>query len=344
MTGLRIATWNIAWFARLFDEDDRLISDDQAAGVPGGVTRRAQGEAIARVMTAVDADAFAIIEAPDSSTRRSTVAALEGFAEMVGLRQSRALIGFPSETEQEIALLYDPRRVAVYHDPIGEPWLEGVLPEGVLDEPPRFDSVFPMDLDGDGLPELHRFSKPPLEAVLRDLATGLVLRLIAVHAKSKAPHGANNAAHAMELGFRNRRKQLAQCAWVRARAEGHIGRGDHLMVLGDFNDGPGLDMYERVTGRSGVEIVIGDRNRPETWLRTPDLPREAASALFRNARGPVEALVDFAMLSPDLAALARPNWRIWHPMQDPGLAADPELSAALLAASDHFPVSVDLSV
>lgn len=308
-----------------------------------GLTRAGQVAAIARVLAAVDADLWAIVEAPDSNTRRSTAAALEGFARAAGLRQGRALIGFPSHTEQEIALLYDPRRLAVHHDPLGEPWAAGELPEGVLDEAPRFDSEFPIDLDGDGIAEPHRFSKPPLEAAVRDLAGGLAFRLIAVHAKSKAPHGADDAADALRLGFRNRRKQLAECAWIRARVEGHLARGEHLVALGDFNDGPGLDPFERITGRSGVEVVLGDPARPASRLRIPDLPPGAASALFRNAHGPVEALVDFVMLSPALAAATRPAWRIWHPHQDPGLAAEPALADALLAASDHFPVSVDLS-
>jgi endonuclease/exonuclease/phosphatase family metal-dependent hydrolase len=53
-----------------------------------------------------------------------------------------------------------------------------------------------------------------------------------------------------------------------------------------------------------------------------------------------EALLDFIMVSPDLAA-RQPDWRIWHPFNDPGVAAVPDLREALLQASDHFPVTVD---
>ena len=28
--------------------------------------------------------------------------------------------------------------------------------------------------------------------------------------------------------------------------------------MGDFNDGPGLDEYEKLFGRSGVEIMLGE--------------------------------------------------------------------------------------
>ena len=54
-----------------------------------------------------------------------------------------------------------------------------------------------------------------------------------------------------------------------------------------------------------------------------------------------EALLDFIMVSPDLAAL-KPDWRIWHPFEDPAITAVPELAQALLTASDHFPVTLDL--
>ena len=47
--------------------------------------------------------------------------------------------------------------------------------------------------------------------------------------------------------------------------------------------------------------------------------------------------------SPDLAATA-PDWRIWHPVNDPGVTEVPELADALLSASDHFPVTIDLEL
>ena len=54
-----------------------------------------------------------------------------------------------------------------------------------------------------------------------------------------------------------------------------------------------------------------------------------------------EALLDFIMVSPDLAAQS-PTWRIWHPFNDPRIAGVTELRDAILTASDHFPVTLDL--
>jgi endonuclease/exonuclease/phosphatase family metal-dependent hydrolase len=49
------------------------------------------------------------------------------------------------------------------------------------------------------------------------------------------------------------------------------------------------------------------------------------------------------MVSPDLAD-KRPSWRIWHPLDDPDCWAVPELRDALVTASDHFPVTIDIDL
>ena len=328
---LRLATWNIEWFNALFDDAGTPLEDAEPAQ-RHGVSRAEQLAAIAIVLTALEADGIMVIEAPDTGTHRQSVRALERFAARYGLRQSRAVTGFRSETEQEISFLYDPARLTVCHDPQGQP---------------RFDGTFHHDLNGDGLPEPIRFSKPPLELALE--AGGRKLRLIGVHAKSKAPHGARSPADAARIGIENRRKQLAECRWLRNRVEAHLDAGESLLVMGDFNDGPGLDEFERLFGHSGVEVVLGAGCPPERQLYDP----HAEMALFSRLQPTTarfwsvdwqryfEALLDFIMVSPDLAA-QKPRWRIWHPLNDPKCWAVPDLREALLTASDHFPVTLDL--
>ena len=58
----------------------------------------------------------------------------------------------------------------------------------------------------------------------------------------------------------------------------------------------------------------------------------------------LQALLDYVMLSDELRRKAEPRWRIWHPFDDPSCYGRPELREALLTASDHFPVSVDLDL
>ena len=335
---MRIATYNVEWFSNLFDKDNGLVADDAPSG-RYGVTRADQIEAVAKVFTAIDADAVMIIEAPDQSRKGRTVAALEHFAETFSLRTSQAVMGFGNDTQQEIALLYDPDVLSARHAPHSH------------DDAPRFDDIFRIDLDIDATRDKVQFSKPPLEL---DIETrgGLRLHMIGAHLKSKAPHGAQTHDQIMRESISNRRKQLAQAIWLRARVEAHLQEGASVIVLGDLNDGPGLDEYEDLFGRSSVEIVLGP---PEGNLALYD-PHARLALQRKLGANPttarfyvvpenryLQALLDYIMISPDLCK-ANPHWRIWHPFDDPACWKTEELRNALLTASDHFPVTLDLDI
>lgn len=343
---MRIATYNVEWFNALFDNDGRLLFDRELSA-RYKLTRGEQLDALGMVFTEMDADAITIIEGPDTNSRRSTVRALESFAAHFGLRARRALMGFASESEQEIAFLYDPDKLTARHDPKGG--ASELVSKGAA---PRFDGNFHYDLDSDGLSENITFSKPPLEIAVTT-KSGVTFRVIAVHAKSKAPHGAKGDAAIARLSIENRRKQLAQCVWLRRRVDDHLAAGETLVVAGDFNDGPGLDEYEKLFGRSGVEIVLGEPEANGGKLYDPHasmalsqkigtMPTTARFYLAPKKRY-FEALLDFIMVSGDLAnRTPRPEWRIWHPLNDPECYMREDLRNALLQASDHFPVTLDL--
>lgn len=341
---LRLATYNVEWFNALFDGHGRLLDDAQPS-TRYKISRGEQLAALGIVFSALDADGIMVIEAPDTNGKRSTVRALETFARTVGLRARKALIGYPSETEQEIGFLYDPDRLTVRHDPKGIP----ATSHGSHDAP-RFDTTFRYDLDADNISETIRHSKPPLELAVTT-ASGNQLRLIGVHAKSKNPYGAIGPEAQMRLSIENRRKQLAQCLWIRQRVDSHLAAGERLIVMGDFNDGPGIDEFEKLFGHSGVEIVLGTSPDPAMVLTDPHAamalqskvgisPTSARFYLAPKKRY-FEALLDFVMVSPDIAR-TQPEWRIWHPFNDPRIMEIPELREALLQASDHFPVTIDL--
>lgn len=342
---VRIATYNVEWFDTLFDDEGNLLEDDGWSG-RHDVTRADQLAALGIVFSALDADAVMVIEAPDDNRRRSTVRALETFAAACGLRCRKALLGFRNETQQEIALLYDPDVFTARHDPRGaETGKKGGR------DAPRFDGVFRFDLDTDASPELVRWSKPPLEVALTLRGSGRQVQMIGVHAKSKAPHGARGREEIMRLAIENRRKQMAQCVWLRQRVDDHLAAGDSLIVLGDFNDGPGLDEYEKLFGRSGVEIVLGENGGPNLYdpharlavtRRVGAMPVTARFWL-QSERRYLQALLDYIMVSSDLME-PRPAWRIWHPFDDPVCYGTLELREALLTASDHFPVSLDIAL
>ena len=341
---MRLVTYNVEWFSSLFADDGTLIDDDSWSS-RRDVTKAQQTAALGEVFQALDADAVMVIEAPDSSPKRDGTQALDHFAKRFGLRARKSLMGFTNTTQQEIALLYDPDVMDVAHDPIGQE-------EATPDTAPRFDSVFHIDLDVDDREDHIKFSKPPLEIALTTKA-GQTLRLIGAHLKSKAPHGARNEAAVMRLSIANRRKQLAQCIWLRQRVEQHLAAGESLIVMGDFNDGPGLDEYEELFGRSSVEIVMGVGKAAETRMFDPHanaalsqrIGAQVSTSRFylRRQKRYLNALLDYVMVSPDLAETA-PSWRVWHPFDDPACWTDSAMCKALLTASDHFPVSLDIDL
>lgn len=322
----RLATWNIEWANALFDDAGQLLNDS-GPSTRYQTTRAAQIAGITQVLRALDADALMVIEAPDTGSKRSTLTALETLARHAGVRARKAMIGFASGTEQEIAFLYDPDRITAAHRPGG-------------------DAAFPR-FDGYILSEHGKIthSKPPLE--LQITVAGRDMRLIGVHAKSKAPHGAQNAADAMRIARNNRQKQLVQCRWIRGRVDTLLAAGHDVIVLGDFNDGPGLDSFEAEFGQSGVEVALGagemaltDPNARLALSRRFGIIPTTARFWLAPEKRYFEALLDFIMVSRGLNALA-PRWAIWHPFNDPARAP---LGEALLAASDHFPVTLDLDL
>ncbi|MEO0379662.1 MAG: endonuclease/exonuclease/phosphatase family protein [Pseudomonadota bacterium] len=333
---MRLATYNVEWMNSLFADDGTLLNDD-GWSARYDVTRRDQIGALCTVFQAMDADAVIIIEAPDDGRTRDTVTALETFAAYAGIRARKAIIGFANDTQQEIALLYDPDILSARHDP--------QIHAGA----PQFDTSFAIDLDVDASQDSVVFSKPPLELAI-ETVSGIQFRMIGAHLKSKAPHGAKTRDEVLRISIANRRKQLAQAIWLRARIAAHLEDATPLILMGDLNDGPGLDEYEHLFGRSSVEIILGqgdtalfDPHARQGLQRRLGATPTTARFWIRPEKRFLQALLDYIMVSPDLAARDG-HWRIWHPLDDPECWAAPGLRDALVTASDHFPVSLDIAL
>ena len=63
---MRIGTYNVEWFDRLFDNDGVLIDDDSWSS-RWDVTKADQTAALGHVFAAMDLDVVIVVEAPDSS-------------------------------------------------------------------------------------------------------------------------------------------------------------------------------------------------------------------------------------------------------------------------------------
>jgi hypothetical protein len=206
------------------------------------------------------------------------------------------------------------------------------------------------DVDDDGLSERHRFERRPLDLVVG--IGGHRVRFISVHTKSKGVYSIADLPRFELLSAANRAKLVGQGRRLRERLDSLIGEGEHVIVLGDMNDGPGLDFYERSLGTSFVESVIGSVFEPEGifhdplwWMtRTASDRRKLWTAAFDDpiVNNPLgwkhRVWLDHILASP---SLLRPDSPI-RLVEDSG-AIDAKDTTSY-RASDHFAVTAVIDV
>lgn len=331
---MRLMSYNIEWFDECFEDDNSLKSTAEA-------TKKL--DAVASVIAAIDPDLIGITEAPNTTTttgERDTASALKNFASAKGLRQSDAMIGFPSAGRQEIAAMFDPDVCALTHDLGGR--------AGHKTNPP-FDEGFQADSDADGIKELYKHYRPPLEAKTSRKDGGADFWMIVAHAKSKGIFSAMDRVHFERTSDRNRRKLFAECSSIRLRVDEWLKQDRPLVVMGDINDGPGFDYYESRFGRSAVELILGDVFDRDSMLRYPiGRPKfgrygwEPSTARFTDSftGDQVNALIDHIMVSSDVQPATTDGALVWNPYQ---LDDAKPHKQVLLDASDHFPVTFDIA-
>ncbi len=330
----RIATYNIEWFDDHFNEDNSLKLSGKS---------EQKFKAVKSILELINADLITIIEAPNTTTTtviQDTKKKLENFAGWAGLLTRKAIIGFPSGGRQEIAILYNPDKMTVTHDPGGHP--------NSKSNPP-FNGEYFFDTDDDNIKEVYRHYRPPLEAKIK-LTSGEIFNIMGVHTKSKGIFNSVDQVHLERESIRNQHKLYAECAWIRQRVEDWVGEGKKFAVMGDINDGPGMDFYEMRYGRSSVEIIMGDIFKPDFILRNyTGKPKwtnngwEPSSARFKDiiTGSNVNVLIDHIMASPNLPVCSENPARVWNPYEDSNLK---EYREQFLEASDHFPVTLDLDL
>ena len=333
---LRICSYNIEWFNHLFNADNSLKN---------GRKEQERLTAIKNVLSTIESDFVGIVEAPNTTTttdpQQSTVAKLENFAQISGLRTRKALTGFISRGTQEIAALYDPDILTANHDPGGD---------ANIKSNPEFNDVFYFDTDDDRVEEVYKHYRPPLELRTRVSQTGTEFNIIIAHPKSKGIFNSMDMLHWERESRRNRLKLYAECEWIRRRVDEWLDKNRHVIVMGDFNDGPGMDLYELKYGRSAVEIVMGELFQPDRILRNyAGKPKwtsygwKPASARFKDrmTEDYVNVLIDHILVSPGLPVVSNSPHKIWNPYENDDAKT---FRSDLLKASDHFPVTLDLDL
>jgi endonuclease/exonuclease/phosphatase family metal-dependent hydrolase len=217
-----------------------------------------------------------------------------------------------------------------------------------VDEDLSFYDPWEEDIDEDGLKERHRWERKPLEVVFKIGANGLRLRTILVHAKSKVVFSVVDLYDFQKISAANRKRLMGQALKLRRRLDALLRDPNRipLIVMGDLNDGPGMDPFERMLGRSFVETIMGTVWEPAAvlhntlwWMSTDRrLKKELWTADFtdhivNNPRGGRHRVwIDHLLVSPDML---QPDSQVRY-VENSG-SIGPKTGDAR-AASDHFPV------
>jgi Endonuclease/Exonuclease/phosphatase family len=136
-----------------------------------------------------------------------------------------------------------------------------------VDDDIEFYEQWAEDIDQDGIKELCEFERKPLEVLFRLKGTDitiLVILVILVATKSKGVFSVNDIINHQYLALANRKKLLAQSKKIRSRVNQLMDEQPELplIIMGDFNDEPGMDSYERALGASSIETVMGSVFEP----------------------------------------------------------------------------------
>ena len=151
-----------------------------------------------------------------------------------------------------------------------------------------------------------------------------------------------------KIALANRKRLVGQANKLRTRLDQlHDAQNpDPVIVMGDMNDGPGLDPFEMMVGKSFVETVMGSVYYPEKifhnslWWMTGDSQQrknlwtvDFPDPIVNNPLGYKHRVwLDHILLSPNMLQTNNPV----HYVMDSGTIATKDNTSR--AASDHFAV------
>jgi endonuclease/exonuclease/phosphatase family metal-dependent hydrolase len=329
MTSLRFAAYNIEWMTRLF----RKKSTEPLTG--SGSKEYKRSLSIAKVIKKIDPDILGICEAPNSQKHLENW--LQEFLNGAGYSVAMHNEEFLSPGQQEIAVLFKGDKVHVK-----------VKPEGEAKHKP-FNKKIEMDTDDDRIKEVYKFYRPPLEVEIEDLSGKQLVKLLVAHTKSKGIFNQMDMLHYERTSRRDRMKLFAEASWIRYRTNQWLDEKSKVVVMGDFNDGPEMDYYETLFGKSAIELAMGSIWEPERILHNVigkpkwgEYGWKPTSARFKDrfTEDYVNVLIDHILIS-DRIKISEPGL-VWNPYQEK--IEDEKVSEAFKGASDHFPISVGLEL
>ncbi len=336
---LKVAVYNVNWMANLFSKDGQPKTDGEAGE---------RSALLAEVVRAIDPDILGVVEGPDTTVSGSKTASGQLKAWAVHHRLDslyRAAHGFPSGGRQELCVLFKSDKVILKHAPVRS------KSENPFNEP------FLLDTTESLIKEHYQHYRPPLEISVRPAAGGNELaRIIVAHTKSKGIFDFVDMARFEQISERNRKKLYAECMSIRERCDQWLEEQPDMkiIVMGDINDGFGMDYYEQRFSRSAVEKLLGDVWYAERILKhvvhRPKLNKygwvpSTGRYEDRLTGDKFNVLIDHILVSQNVGVKDAIVWNPYLKQEDDDKSAQVNaIKDALLKASDHFPVSTVLDL
>lgn len=326
---LRVAVYNVEWMKRLFNLDG-------SPKTSGDDFKRSQ--LLAEVIKKINPDVLGIVEGPDTLAdgSRTADAQLEAWCQHFGLRSGyKGVRGYTSRGQQELCAIYDSSKVKVEFTP-------------TKDKDNQFDKPFLIDTTNKLIKEQYEHYRPPLELSISDLQGNEFSRAVVVHTKSKGIFSVVDYARFEQISERDRMRLYAECMSIRMKCNDYIDQGSEVMVMGDVNDGIGMDFYEHRFSKSAVEILLGDVWSPEKILcSVAERPKwgyygwKPSSGRYRDriTEDHVNVLIDHLLVSRNLKSS---NGKVWNPYEQDDDPQIQSIAYELKNASDHYPVVADV--
>jgi hypothetical protein len=337
MPTVRICSVNVEWMNDWFTSDTAPAAFRAQFQRDGQVNDTATtARRLADMILAIDAPIVAIQEGP------SRAAELELFVRDHLDDAYRPILG-DSGGQQKLGLLYRPSAVA----------------SAQVVTVPELTGEWDADVNGDAVLDRYGFTREPLVV---DLVLGRhALRVVVAHTKSNF---INQGREMWEdparrqafivAALTNRRRISAEGMRIRRHLDRRLEEDPNaaIAVLGDFNDGPGLDYFEELYLTHNVtDIIVGSTFHPERLFTHTQHDVAAAqryTAIFEDfvpTRQVRRLLLDHILLSPGLtrsSGLRRVegSGAIRHAEYDAQVVDDGARRQD--RPTDHRPVTVDL--
>jgi len=316
---MKIASWNIEWMNRWFTSDQETAAWRESSQISGVTDIADLAQRVAGVITGMDPDVLMIQEGP------SRYAEMKLFVDDY-LGGDYTILGPSGNGQQKLyALIKDNGAVGQY----GRAYATGTVD---IEEPWSVD-IDGVIMDGQFSLEEYEFTRVPL---MIDVSDGQRdVRIINVHFKSKYIHNGeslwNNVATRPAFivsAVKTRRRISAEAMRLREYLNELLDDdGDRsIIVCGDFNDGPGSDLFERLyLTHNLVAAVSGNPFTPNRMFRHGFADRMSSNdnytAIFDDFIDEIQdrhVLLDHILVSPGLNA-ALTDGRIDHDAYDNGV-------------------------